>query len=53
MECTMIVRRDSFKFKLIMFLWSPTQWLPPLFPLRTEHVRIGDNTTDYLRITFK
>lgn len=50
----MIVRRDSLWFRTLMFLWSPTPWLPPLFPLPwTEAVRVGENTDDYIRITLR
>lgn len=49
----MIVHRHSLTFRIIMFLNNPTYWLPPLFPLWTEHARVGDNTTDYLRVTFR
>lgn len=49
----MIVHRQSLKFRVLMFLWSPTQWLPPLFPMWTEQARVGTNCEDYIRVTFR
>lgn len=50
----MILRRDSLRFRILMFLWSPTPWLPPLFPLPwTEPVRVGTNTEDYIRVSLR
>jgi hypothetical protein len=49
----MIMREKSLKFRVLMSLWSPTQWLPPLFPLWVEHARVGANCEDYVRVTFR
>jgi hypothetical protein len=49
----MIMHRQSLKFRALMFICNPTQYLPPLFDFWTEHARVGTNTTDYIRVTFR
>lgn len=48
----MVLRESSFLFRALMVLANPVPWLPSLLPLRAERVRIGDNTTDFSRVTF-
>lgn len=49
----MILRKDSRMFRTLMVLWSPVQWLPPLFPLFAEPARVGTNCTDYVKVSFR
>lgn len=48
----MILREDSFLFRALMVIANPVPWLPSLLPLRAQRVRIGNNTTDFSRVTF-
>jgi len=48
----MILPVRSLRFRILEFVWSPVPFLPPLFPMRTEPVRVGTNYTDYVRVTF-
>ena len=47
----MILHINSWKFKLLMWISSPTQLLPRLIPLRVQHVRIGESYSDFVRVT--
>lgn len=49
----MLVHRNSWKLKVLTFLANPTQLLPQLFPLWVEQARVGSNTTDFFRVSFK
>lgn len=49
----MILRKDSRRFRALMFVWSPVAWLPPLFPLWVEPARVGNNYLDYVKIHFR
>ena len=49
----MIFRQSSVVVKVLLFLASPTYFLPQLFPLKIERARVGDNMTDYVRVSFK
>ena len=49
----MIFRQSSIIVKALLWLASPTYFLPQLFPLKIERARVGNNTTDYVKISFK
>jgi hypothetical protein len=49
----MIFKQSSVYVKALMFFANPTSLLPRLFPLTVEHARVGDNTTDFVRVSFK
>ena len=48
----MILPTNSLRVRVLCFLANPTRFLPQLFPLRVEHVRVGSNTTDFVRVSF-
>ena len=49
----MILRTDSLALRVLLFVASPTMYLPLLFPLRVEPCRVGANTTDFVRVFLK
>ena len=49
----MLMRSDSFLLQVIMFISSPTMYLPSLIPLRIESVRIGQDCETFVRVYFK
>ena len=48
----MILHRRSLRFRALLLAWSPVPFFPPLFNMRAEHVRVGQNYTDFVRVTF-
>jgi hypothetical protein len=49
----MILRADSFLLAVLETLANPTPLLPPLFPLWVERARVGQNYTDFVRVTLR
>lgn len=49
----MIIRADSLALRILLVFANPTMRLPSLFPLWITHARVGDNMTDYVRVTFR
>jgi hypothetical protein len=47
---TLVMRKNSLRFRALMFLWSPTYFLPPLFGLWAEPARVGQNYTDWVKV---
>lgn len=48
----MLMKENSFWFRALLFICSPTQRLPSLIPLWVESARVGTNTTDYVNVWF-
>lgn len=48
----MVVREDSFLVRALLVIANPVPWLPSLLPMRMEQCRVGNNTTDFVRVTF-
>lgn len=49
----MIVRSNSKLLRVLMFINSPTQYLPRLFPLWVLAVRVGNDCTSFVRVSFR
>ena len=49
----MIFRQSSIIVKALLFLASPAERLPQLFPLTIMRARVGNNMVDYVKVTFK
>lgn len=49
----MIMRSDSKLLKILMFVNSPTQYLPRLFPLWVLAVRVQNDCTSFVSVTFR
>ena len=49
----MIIRRQSFLLTALERLSNPTQYLPPIFMYWTSAVRVGTDTTSFVRLTFR
>jgi hypothetical protein len=49
----MVVREKSFLVRALLVIANPAPWLPCLLPfLWIMPCRVGNNTTDYVRIYF-
>ena len=48
----MLMRADSKLLKAILFINSPTEKLPQLFPLWVMAVRVGNDYTTMVNVTF-
>jgi len=48
----MVLRENSFLVRVLLVVAYPAHWLPSLFPLRMERCRVGDNTTDFVKVSF-
>ena len=48
----MLLKQNSRLLKVIMFINSPTMYLPRLFPLFVMNARVGTNMTDYVNVSF-
>ncbi len=49
----MILPANSALVRVLCFAANPTRFLPQLFPLCVMHVRVGTNTTDFVRVSFE
>jgi hypothetical protein len=49
----MIAHENSFLVRALLIVANPAPWLPPLLPVRMERCRIGNNTTDFVRIFWR
>lgn len=50
---SMILHNRSIALRVLLFVWSPSQRMRPLFPLWITHARVGDNTRDYVRVSLR
>ena len=49
----MVLRENSFLVRALLVVANPVPWLPSLLPfVWIEQCRVGDNTTDFVRVTF-
>jgi len=46
----MVLRSDSRALRVLLALVYPTPFLPALLPVRVMPARVGDNTTDFVRV---
>lgn len=49
----MLMRKDSCLFRALLVLWSPVEWLPPLFPMWVEQARVGADYKTYVNVSFR
>lgn len=49
----MLMKANSILLRAMMFVASPTHLLPRLIPLCVEQVRVGNNYTDFVRVTLR
>jgi hypothetical protein len=47
----MVLRSDSRALRVLLALVYPASFLPALLPVRVAPCRIGDNTTDFVRVS--
>jgi hypothetical protein len=48
----MVLRENSFLVRALLVVANPVPWLPSLLPLCAERCRVGNNTTDFVRVSF-
>ena len=48
----MVVRANSLFVRFLLVISSPVSFLPALFPVYLESVRVGSNYTDFVRVRF-
>jgi hypothetical protein len=48
----MVFRENSFVVRALLVITNPVPWLPSLLPMRMEQCRVGNNTTDFVRVSF-
>jgi hypothetical protein len=48
----MVLRENSLLVRALLVVLNPAPWLPSLLPLRMERCRIGDNMTDFVKVSF-
>ena len=48
----LILNWDSRMLRFILWVNSPTMYLPRLFPLFVTPCRVGANMTDYVAVSF-
>lgn len=49
----MLLKSDSWIVKTLCWINSPSKHLPALFPLWVMSVRVGNDYTSFVRISFK
>lgn len=49
----MLLKRTSRLLDLLLFLSSPSPFLPALLPLWIEHARVGTDNTSYVRVMLR
>jgi hypothetical protein len=48
----MVLRENSFLVRALLVVANPVPWLPSLLPfVRMERCRVGDNTTDFVKVS--
>ena len=49
----MVMRESSILLKVLLFINNPSMRMPSLFPLWIEPARVGNNYTDYVKVSFR
>lgn len=49
----MVMRESSILLKVLLFINNPSMRMPSLLPLWIEPARVGNNYTDYVKVSFR